>query len=302
MAWLNFHHLLYFWTVVRLGGVTAAARELRLAQPTISGQIRTLESLMGEKLLVRQGRGVVPTEVGKLVFRYADEIFSLGRELEDALAGREVGRRPRLLIGIADALPKMLVQRLLEPALAMKDAITLVCHEDKSDRLLADLSQFRLDVVLSDSPVPANVRIKAFAHLLGETDVTWFGTPALAKVYRRDFPRCLDGAPVLVPTDQSALRGALDAWFDELAIRPRIVAEIEDSALLKAFGHMGTGLFCAPTAVRREIERQYGVKPIGRTPAVTERVYAITVERRLRHPAVLAISRQARGELFTAPR
>jgi len=301
VQWLNFHHLLYFWNVVRLGGVAAAARELRLAQPTISGQLRVLEHTLGEKLLVRQGRGVVPTEMGKLVYRYADEIFNLGRELQDALRSGAVGRAPRLHVGLADALSKTLVRRLLEPALALPEPVSLVCLEDKVERLLADLAQFRLDVVLADSPVPPTVKIKAFSHLLGETDVTWFATPGAARAWRRGFPRSLDGAPVLLPTEPSALRRALDAWFDELGIRPRIVAEFEDSALLKVFGATGVGLFCAPTAVRDEVRAQYGVVPIGRARSVVERIYAISVERRLRHPAVLAISRQAGGMLARLP-
>jgi LysR family transcriptional regulator, transcriptional activator of nhaA len=298
MEWLNFHHLLYFWTVVRMGGVAAGARELRLAQPTVSGQLRVLEHTLGEKLLVRQGRGVVPTEMGKLVFRYADEIFGLGRELQDTLRGRSLARAPRLHVGVADALPKVLVRRLLEPALSLADPVSLVCTEDKIEGLLADLAQFRLDLVLADAPAPPTVKIKAFSHLLGETDVTWFATRTLAKRWRRGFPGSLDGAPVLLPTEPSSLRRALDAWFDELGVRPRIVAELEDGALLTAFGATGAGLFCAPTAVRDDVRRQHDVVAIGRARRVVERVYAISIERRLRHPAVLAISQQARGELF----
>jgi LysR family transcriptional activator of nhaA len=298
MEWLNYHHLLYFWTVVRSGGVAPAARELRLSQPTVSAQVRALEAALGETLLVRQGRGLAPTEMGRVVFRYADEIFSLGRELQDAVRGRPTGRAPRLAVGVTDALPKMLVRRLLEPATALPAPFALVCLEDKADALLAELAQFRLDLVLSDSPVPESIKVKAFSHLLGETGITWFAGRGLAGKWRRRFPRSLDGAPVLLPTENTALRRALSAWFAELDVRPQVVAEFEDSALLKSFGQTGMGLFCAPTAVEGEVRAQYGVDVVGRTDAVVERFYAITVERRLRHPAAIAISQQARGELF----
>jgi LysR family transcriptional activator of nhaA len=300
MEWLNYHHLLYFWTVVRAGGVAAAARELRLSQPTISAQVHALEESFGERLLARQGRGLTTTDMGRLVFRYADEIFALGRELRDAVRGRPTGKALRLVVGIGDALPKMLVQRLLEPATRLPEPVRLVCHEDKAEALLAELAQFRLDLVLADTPVPPTIKVKAFSHLLGETGITWFATRDLARRLRRGFPRSLDGAPVLLPTEPSALRRGLAAWFAEQELRPDVVAEFEDSALLKAFGRTGMGAFSAPTAVERDIREQYGVSVIGRTDRVVERIYAITVERRLRHPAAIAISQQARGEVFAA--
>jgi LysR family transcriptional activator of nhaA len=302
MEWLNYHHLLYFWTVVRTGGVANASKELRLAQPTVSGQIRVLEHVLGEKLLERAGRRVVPTEVGRMVFRYADEIFALGRELQDAIKGRPTGRPTRLTVGIVDALPKMVVRRLLEPALALAEPVQMVCHEDKAESLLAELAQFHLDLVLSDAPVPPGVKVKAYAHLLGETDVTWFASPKLAATYQRRFPASFDGAPVLLPIAETELRRSLDRWFEACGVRPVVVAEFADSALLKVFGQTGVGLFCAPTVVRREIERQYDVKAIGEAQDVRERFYAISVERRLKNPAVLAITAQARAEIFAAAR
>jgi LysR family transcriptional activator of nhaA len=297
VEWLNYHHLLYFWTVVRTGGVASAARELRLSQPTVSGQLRVLEHAIGEKLLERAGRGVVPTDVGRMVFRYADEIFSLGRDLKDALAGRPTGRPARLNVGIVDAMPKIVVQRLLEPALSLPEPIQMTCLEDKADVLLAELAIYRLDLVLSDTPTPPGIRVKAYSHLLGETGVTWFATPKLAARVRRGFPRSLDGAPVLLPTDNTTLRRSLDRWFDHLGVRPVVVAEFADSALLKVFGQTGLGLFCAPTVVRSDVERRHGVKAIGRVDEVRERFYAISVERRLKNPAVVAITEQAREEL-----
>ncbi len=298
MEWLNYHHLLYFWTVVRSGGVAHAARELRLAQPTVSGQIRLLEGVLGEKLLERAGRRVVPTEIGRMVFRYADEIFALGRELQDALKGRPTGRPARLNVGIVDAMPKMVVRRLLEPALALPEPVRMTCIEDKAEVLLAELALHHLDVVLADTPVPPGIKVKAYAHLLGDTGVTWFAAPTLAATYRRRFPASLDGAPVLVPTEDNQLRRALDRWFEEIKVRPLIVAEFADSALLKVFGQSGLGLFCAPSVVGAEIQRQYAVKAIGQVDTVRERFYAISVERRLKNPAVVAITEQARKDLF----
>ena len=298
MEWLNYHHLLYFWTVVRTGGVANAARELRLSQPTVSGQLRALEESLGERLLVRGGGRMTPTEVGRMVFRYADEIFTLGRELQDALKGRPTGRPERLNVGIVDSMPKVVVRRLLEPALALPHRVQMVCHEDKAEVLLAELAVFHLDLVLSDTPLPPGIKVRAYSHVLGDTGVTWFAVPELAARYRRRFPRSLDGAPVILPTEGTSLRRALDRWFDTLGVKPLIVAEFADTALLTVFGQTGVGLFCAPTVLEAETARQYAVKPIGRVDDVRERFYAISVERRLKNPAVVAITEQAREELF----
>ena len=298
MAWLNYHHLLYFWTVARLGSIARATRELNLTQPAISAQLRTLERSLGERLFARSGRSLVLTEVGQLVFRYADEIFTTGRELQETLAGRPSGRPVRLTVGAADAMPKLLTYRLLEPALTGAEPVRLVLREDDPERLLADLAIHALDLVLADAPVPASVKVKAHSHLLGECGVTVFGAPALAARRRRGFPRSLDGAPFLLPTTNTVLRRSLDQWFAAEGVRPDAVAEIEDSGVLKAFGQRGLGLFAAPSAVEAEVRRQYGVRVVGRTDAVRERFYAISVERRITHPAVLAITRAARRDIF----
>jgi len=298
VEWLNYHHLLYFWTVVRTGGVASAARELHLAQPTVSGQIRALERAVGDKLLERSGRRVVPTEVGRMVFGYADEIFALGAELQDALRGRPTGRPARLDVGVVDDMPKAVVRRLLAPALALPSPVRLIVQEGKAELLLAELALHRLDLVLTDGPVPPGVKVRAYSHLLGETGLTWFAAPGLARAHRRRFPGSLDGAPVLLPTDDTALRRTLDRWFADIDVRPRVVAELADSALLKVFGQSGAGLFCAPTVVEAEIRRQYQVAVIGRVAEIRERFYAISVERRLRNPAVVAITEQAREQLF----
>ncbi|MFN8641090.1 MAG: transcriptional activator NhaR [Candidatus Binatia bacterium] len=298
MEWLNYHHLLYFWTVARTGGVSAASAELRLAQPTISGQLRLLEDHVGAKLFHRVGRRLELTDVGRMVYRYADEIFTLGRELTDAIRGRPTGRPLRFAVGVADQLPKLIAYRLMEPALNLPESVRLVCQEDKTDRLLADLAVHALDLVLSDAPLSPTVNVRAFSHLLGECGTTIFGAKPLATRFRRGFPRSLDGAPFLMPTDNTVLRRSLDQWLAQQGLRPRIVSEFEDSALLKAFGERGVGLFAAPTAIEAEIRRQYGVQVVGRVEQVRERFYAISVERRLKHPAVVAISEAAREKLF----
>ena len=298
MPWLNYHHLLYFWTVAREGSVGRAATVLNLTQPAVSSQVRSLERALGERLFERRGRRLALTETGRVVYRYADEIFTLGRELQETLAGRPTGRPARLAVGAVDALPKLLTHRLLEPALRGAEPVQLTLREDEPERLLASLAIHELDVVLSDSPVPPGARIAAFSHPLGESDVAIFAAPALATAHRRRFPRSLDGAPFLLPGAGSSLRRSLDGWLERNGIRPTTVAEIDDSAVLATFGQAGAGLFAAPRAVEREVRRQYGVHVVGHVAEIRERYYAISVERRIRHPAVQAISSAARSELF----
>lgn len=302
MEWLNYHHLHYFWTVAREGGVARAGAKLRLSQPTISAQVRLLERRLGERLLQRKGRGLELTEIGRVVFRYADEIFGLGRELLDTVHGRPTGRPLRLEVGIAEAVPKLVARRLLEPALHLPEPLRMVCREDKPDRLLADLALHQLDVVLSDAPVPPGSGVRAFNHLLGECGIAFFAAPRLAdKLAARPearFPRVLDGAPFLLPAENSALRRALEAWFDAENLRPAAAVEFDDSALMKVFGQHGAGVFAAPRVIAAEIRRQYRVHQLGQTEAVRERFYAISYERRVKHPAVLAIRDAARTLRF----
>ena len=299
MEWVNYHHLLYFWTVAREGGLVQAGKVLRLSHPTLSAQIRTLEEQIGEKLFVKVGRKLELTEAGKVAYRYADEIFSLGREMVDAVKGRTVGRPLRLQVGIADVVPKLIVRRLLQPALDLPDQVQLVCYEDSFEQLLADLALHTLDIVIADAPVPPGSNVRAFNHLLGETGVSFFGSRALAAPLRRTFPQSLDGAPFLLPLEHLTLRRSLNQWFSKHHVSPRVIAEFEDSALLKAFAADGLGIFAAPTAVEAEIMTQYGVQLIGRTSEIRERFYAISVERRLKHPAVIAVSEAARDDLFS---
>jgi len=298
MEWLNYHHLLYFYTVAKEGSVSRAAKLLRLAQPTLSGQIRKLEESFDEKLFARAGRHLVLTEMGQVVYRYADEIFSLGRELTDTVRGRPTGRPGKLTIGIADVVPKHITHRLLEIALELPAPVQLVCHEGKTDRLVAELALHGFDLVITDAPLPSHISVKAYNHPLGACSVALFATPALAKSLGGRFPRSLDGAPMLLPTPNTALRRSLDQWFQRCDVRPRIVAEFEDSALLKVFGKHGHGVFPAPGVLEKEICGQYGVRVLGTASDVSERFYAISVERRIKHPAVAAITEAARDRLF----
>lgn len=298
MEWLNYHHLLYFWTVAREGSLVAAGKALKLSHPTLSAQIRALEGRLDEKLFTRAGRGLVLTEMGRVVYRYADEIFSLGREMLDTVNGRSGGRPLRLDVGVADVVPKLVVRRLLQPALGGPEPVRLVCHEGRYEKLLADLTLHTLDLVIADAPLPPGSGVRAFHHLLGETGVSFFATKPLAARHRRGFPRSLDGAPLLLPLEGSPLRRSLNQWFDRHGVAPRVVAEFEDSALLKVFGTDGVGIFPAPTVLEADVARQYGVQVVGRAPEVRERFYAISVERKLKNPAVVAISEAARHDLF----
>ena len=298
MEWLNYHHLLYFWTVAKEGSIARACEKLRLAQPTISGQLRLLEDTLGEKLFVKQGRGLAMTEVGQVVYRYADEIFGLGRELQDVLKGRPRGRPLRLLAGVSDLIPKLIAYRVLRPALEMPEPVQIICEEGPPEHLLAELAEHRMDVVLSDAPLPPTVPVKAYNHLLGTSTATIFAAPQLASRYRKNFPASLDGAPFLLPMHESSLRRPLEQWFDSENLRPAIVGEFKDRALMATFGQAGAGVFAAPTAIEKEIREQYRVVSIGRVDSIIERFYAISAERKLKHPAVLTISEAAREKLF----
>lgn len=300
MDWLNYHHLLYFWTVAREGSVTAAAASLRLSQPTVSAQIRTLEDALGQRLFNRVGRGLELSEMGKVAYRYAEEIFSLGQEMQDVFAGR-AGHGDRLVIGVSDLVPKLVLHRLIAPALAMDQPPRITCREDKTDRLLAELAVHDIDLVLAETPISGQ-SVRAFNHPLGESDVTFFANKTLARKYKKGFPQSLHQAPLLAPTPNTLLRRSLDRWFAKLDVHPNLVADFEDSALMKSFGAAGVGIFPGPSAIEAEICDTYDVQPIGSTHEVVERFYAITVERRIKHPAVRVISDNAKQLLFPDPR
>jgi LysR family transcriptional activator of nhaA len=301
MEWMNYHHLLYFWQVAREGGLSRACAQLRLAPSTVSKQIHELEGALGHALFTKIGRRLVLTESGRVTYRYAEEIFGLGRELQDTLKDRPVGRPLRLSVGVADVVPKLIARRVLERALAMGEPVRLVCREDKPDRLVAELALHNLDVILTDAPVPPHVKVKAFSHLLGEYGITFFGKAEAAARFRKGFPGSLNGAPLLMPTENTMLRRTLDEWMNGASIRPNIIGEFEDSALLMAFGQRGAGLFPAPSPIAAEVARQYRVVPVGVIPGVREMLYAVSVERRISHPAVAAVCAAAR-DLIAPPK
>jgi len=286
---LNYQHLFYFWNVAREGSVTRASEKLGLAQPTISGQLAVFEEAIGTQLLRKDGRKLALTEKGRTVYNYAEEIFALGRELTNTLKGRAGTFSARLSVGITDSLPKLLVYRLIEPALRAMEQAQVVCHEDKVERLLAELSLHGVDLVLADAPATTSAGGRVYNHLLGQCGVAIFGAPSLAAAYAENFPRSLENAPLLAPTPSSALRRSLDLWFEN-----------KDSALMKTFAAAGVGLFVAPVAVTGEIERRYEVVKIGELEGVTESFYAVTVRRKVDHPAITAILDGAQNLLATA--
>ena len=299
MQRLNYHHLQYFWLVAKEGGLGPAGKLLRLSPATLSGQIRSLEETVGHRLFTKQGRKLVLTEVGHVTYRYADEIFSLGRELTDVLEHRVLPSATTFHVGLVEALPKMVVRRLLQPILTSQPPARLVCREGTLDTLTGALASHALDLLIADVPLPAGTPVRAYNHMLGECGVTFFARADEATRLRHGFPESLNQAPMLLPSTGSALRRELEAWFDARGVVPHVVAEFEDSALLKAFGADGHGAFCAPSIIAADVEKMYHVTKIGETSEVVERFYAISPERRIRNPAVAAISEAAKRHLFT---
>ena len=296
MDWLNYHHLLYFWTVAREGTIARASKKLLLSQSTISGQIRTLERSLHVKLFERVGRNLVLSDAGRKVYRYADEIFALGQDLCATLEGGANRRLSRVEVGVADVLPRWIVYQLLMPALQLREPIQLICHDDKTERLLTRLALNELDVVLTDVPAGPLVKIRAYNHLLGECGISFLASTKLAKAYRRGFPKSLDRAPFLLPMEGTALRRSLDEFFHAEGVQPIIRCEVGDCDLFEAFAHGGAGIFATPTVLEQRIRRQFAVQVVGRVEAVRERYYAISTERKLKHPAVVAISEAARKQ------
>jgi LysR family transcriptional activator of nhaA len=299
MEWLNYHHLLYFWVVATEGSITQASKVLHLAHPTISGQIHRLEEVLGEKLFARKGRNLELTDSGRLAFRYADEIFALGREFQDTIKGRSTGQQLRLVVGVSDVLAKSIVHRILEPAFELRDQVRIVCREARSaEAFMGELALHTVDVVLSDAPAGPGTPVRTFSHPLGECGSSFFASPALARSCRRSFPRSLDGVPVLLPSNGSTFRRALNEWFASHNLRPQIVAELDDLALATVLGEAGLGVFAAPDVLSKEIKQRYDVQLVGRAPDIRQRFYAISIERRIKHPAVAAICQLARKNIF----
>jgi LysR family transcriptional activator of nhaA len=299
MEWLNYHHLLYFWVVAKQGSITQASKELRLAHPTISGQIHRLEEVLGVKLFTHKGRNLVLTDNGRIAFRYADEIFSLGQEFQDTLKGRSAGQQMRLVVGVSDVIAKSIVHRILEPAFELQDKVRIICRQDRSiEAFMGELAVHTVDVVLSDAPAAATASVRTFSHPLGECGTSFFAAPRLARSCRRGFPRSLDGVPVLLPAGDSTFRRALNEWFASRDLRPEIIAELDDLALASVMGEAGLGIFAAPDVIVDEIRRRYQVQLVGRAKDLRQRFFAISVEKKIRNPAVAAICQVARKHIF----
>ena len=300
MEWLNYHHLQYFWMVAKHGSITRASAELRLAHPTISGQIHRLEEVLGEKLFARSGRNLVLTDSGRVAFRYADEIFALGREFQDTLKGRSTGRPLRLVVGVSDVIAKSMVHRMLEPAFQLRDKVRIICREARSaDAFMGELAVHAIDVVLADAPAGPGTPVRTFSHPLGECGSSFFAAPQLARSYRKGFPDSLDGVPILLPSSDSTFRRALDEWFQARDIRPEIIAELDDLALASVLGEKGLGVIAAPDVLDKELRQRYALQLVGHAPDIRQRFFAISVERKIKNPAVAAICEVARKKIFT---
>jgi LysR family transcriptional activator of nhaA len=294
-AWLNYHHLLYFWTVVREGSVTAASRKLSLAQPTVSEQLRQLEKALGVELFHRRAGRLQLTDDGSHIFRYADDIFTLGRELTESVARRQVARRSRVVVGVADVMPKLIVAKLLAPALEQDPQLHLICHEDRHDKLISDLALFELDLVLTDAPVRATPNFRGYTRLLSDSGVALFAEPSLAKRLREHFPESLADVPLLLPLEHTGLRVSLTRWFEAHHVRPRIRGEFQDSALAVVFAREQQCVLAMPTVIAEQMRSHYRLAPVAELDGVRERFYAVTPERKVAHPAVRAIVRHERA-------
>lgn len=296
---MNFKHLHYFWRVAKAGSVARASEQLHLTPQTLSGQIGLLEDDLGMPLFAKSGRNIELTEAGRLALGYAQDIFALGAELEESLRNYPEGDRPvEFRVGVADAVSKTIAYRLIEPATRLPTPMRIVCREWKLDSLLAELAVHRLDLVIADAPIPPSVSVRAYNHRLGESGVSFFASRRLLKGLKGKFPGCLDGAPMLISGQDAAMRVRLERWFETNKLRPRVIGEFDDSALMKAFGQRGAGVFIGPSVLESEIERQFGVKTLGRTRDLVEEFFAISVERRVTHPCVVAITEAARDRLF----
>lgn len=292
MKWINYNHLFYFWVVASEGGVIRASEELRLTQPTISNQIKSLEETLGHKLFERSGRGLKLTDAGQLAFSYANGMFSLAQELQNGLENRPSEMSIRLTVGVVDVIPKTIAQRLLAPAGKLQERVRLICKEDKADKLLTDLAARRLDLVLSDAPIGTAVQLEGVNHLLGESGISFFATKDLADKVRRGFPKSLNGTPMLLPSDHTQLRRSINLWLDKKRIYPIVAAEFDDTSMMLWFGREGAGVFPAPTIIEPVIKKEFEVKLVGRVPDIRERFYAITREK---NPANLAVTAICRG-------
>lgn len=295
---LNYHHLLYFWTVAREGSIVKASATLRLSPPTISGQIRSLEESLGARLFEKQGRNLALTDAGRVALEHAEEIFTRGEELTDTLSGKKGERMARFTIGVVDVVPKLIAYRLILPALKLDTPIRIVCRESNSDVLVSQLATREVDLVISDAALNPSLRVQAFSHLLGQSGLSFFAHPRLARQIKSPFPKCLDRIPFLMPANNTDLRRSLEHWFEVCAVRPVVVGEFEDSALAAVFSEAAVGAFASPTSTEAQVRRQYGLSVLGRAKDITASYYAISLDRRLKHPAIVAISEFAHHSVF----
>ena len=298
MIMINYKQFHYFWAVAKAGSITLASKRLHLTPQTLSGQIGILEESLGVALFRRVGRGIELTETGQLALTYADEIFQAGNALEQVLREGSKKRPRQFRVGISDAVPKSIAYLLLAPALALDEPIKIICREDKLEPLLGELAIHRLDLVLADRAMPSEMDIKGRSYELGECGISFFATPTLASAHGTDFPNNLQNAPMLIPGEDSAIRRRLMQWLSTKHIQPRIIGEFDDSALMRAFGQAGAGIFTAPTMIEEEVQRQHNVVKIGQADEIIERFYAISVERHASHPAVIAINAAAQKSAF----
>jgi len=298
MRHLNYNHLQYFWAVAREGSIAKASESLHLTPQTISGQLKLLDEAVGQPLFNRVGRRLVLSDMGRVVFEYAEEIFSVGAELASVVRSNHMSGPKTVTVGIVSSMPKLIAERIVAPAMLADQPVRVRCHEASLEQLLSELAVHKLDLVLSDQPVPDGLSIKAYNHRLGESGMSFFSQRSRARRYRAKFPESLNDAPLLLPSQHSALRRRLDDWFENHELSPRIAGEFDDSALLKAFGEAGAGVFAAPTVIEEEVCRMYRMSAIGRTDEIKERFYALSSERRLKHPSVILITDTARSKLF----
>jgi LysR family transcriptional regulator, transcriptional activator of nhaA len=300
MEWLNYHHLRYFWTVAKEGSLKQAAEKLHVSQPSISGQLSELEEALGEKLFRRSGRSKVLTDAGQVAFRYADEIFTLGRELVNAVKQRPTAQALRLYVGVADSFPKLVTNEILKPVFAMSQPVHVICREGKLEDLLGQLAAHRLDIVLADEPASSGTKVRTFNHPLGESSTAFCAAGKLAATLKKGFPKSLHEAPALLPSDNTSLRRAVEAWFRAIGVVPRVVAEFEDLALMKVMAAEGRGFIALPSVVSAEAVRRYGFRVLGVSDACRVQFHAITAERRIMHPAVTVMTSAAQAQLFDA--
>lgn len=298
MRHLNYSHLQYFWVVAREGSIVKASEVLHLTPQTISGQLKLLDESVGQALFNRAGRRLVLSEMGRIVFDYADDIFSIGAELSNVVRGQKTGGPTLLSIGVVSSMPKLIAERIIAPSMLGDSALRVRCHEASLEQLLSELAIHKLDLVLSDQPMPKGLSLRAYNHLLGTSGLSFFAQKNRARSMRKNFPARLSNAPMLLPSKNSALRRSMDEWFETRDLTPNVVGEFDDSALLKAFGEAGAGVFAAPSVIEREVCRMYRVNIVGRTDDISENFYAISPERRLKHESVVTITELARCDLF----